>query len=244
MTDEHVDRQTSERKGNVSVYDLDRLRRAPLFQGLADASLRSVLSAASVLRVDDGVLLFVQGDEADRFYVLMEGWVKLYRVTEDGAQSLLTVVAPGETFAEAAMFACARFPVCAEAVGAATVLVLERSRFTASLAADPEIALFMLASLSKRLRHLVERIEQLQVKSAPQRLGVFLLRLCEQTCGRETVELPFTKVLVAQRLGMRPETLSRALAALRRHGVQVNGGQVTIADVERLRAYCERTGSS
>jgi len=239
MRGETQERAMDQRDENIGVCEPERLRRAPLFQGLSPETLRTVLSAASVRQVDDGATLFIQGDDADRFYVLLEGWVKLYRVTEDGDQALVTVVAPGETFAEAAMFASARFPVCAEAAGAATVLVLERTRFTAALAADPEIALFMLASLSARLRHLVERVEQLQVKSAPQRLGDFLTRLCVQASGQETVELPFTKALVAQRLGIRPETLSRSLAALRAHGVHVSGSEVTIDDVESLRSYCE-----
>lgn len=240
MTDEREDRCMADPAENTCGADLERLRCVPLFQDLAEELLRSVMSAASVSRVDDGAILFIQGDEADRFYVLLEGWVKLYRVSEDGAQALVTVVAPGETFAEAAMFASERFPVCAEAVGAATVLAISRRRFTASLAADPQIALLMLASLSARLRHLVERIEQLQVKSAPQRLAHFLARLCTQTSGPAIVELPFAKVLVAERLGMRPETLSRALVALRAHGVRANGNQVTIADIQRLRAFCQR----
>jgi hypothetical protein len=74
--------------------DFDRLRRIALFQGLADPSLRTLLADAWVRRVDDRAQLFVQGDEADRFYVLLDGWVKLYRLTEDGAEALVTVVAP------------------------------------------------------------------------------------------------------------------------------------------------------
>jgi CRP/FNR family transcriptional regulator, dissimilatory nitrate respiration regulator len=137
------------------------------------------------------------------------------------------------------MFAQARFPVCAEAVGAASALVIPRNGFARSLATDPQIALLMLGSLSLRLRHLVERIEQLQVKSAPQRLGDFLVRLCRQPRGAASVELPFAKALVAQRLGMRPETLSRAMGALRTVGVTARGSRVAIRDVARLRAFCE-----
>lgn len=223
------------------AFAIQRLRCTPLFQGMSDCSLGSLLRDAQIVRADDGNVLFIQEDEADRFYVLIDGWVKLYRLTEEGEQALVTVVAPGETFAEAAMFASAYFPVCAEAVGSVNALVITRHAFTDALTADPQIGLFMLASLSTRLRHLVERIEQLQVKSAPQRLGDFLLRLCPHAHGQTTIGLPFSKVLIAQRLGMRPETLSRALAALRRHGVEVDGGRVTIADVARLRAYSDTT---
>lgn len=213
-------------------------RRIALFQGLTDASLQRLLSGAHVSHLDDGQVLFVQDDDADRFYVLLNGWVKLYRLTEDGAQTLVSVVAPGETFAEAAVFASARFPVCAEAVGAATALVVARREVTAALTDDPQIALAMLASLSGRLRHLVDSIENMQVRSAPQRLAHFILHFCPERSGPARVDLPFAKILVAQRLGMRPETLSRSLAALRRYGVQASRERITVADVQRLRAFC------
>ena len=223
-----------EAPGKVS---LPQLRSIPLFQGLGDHALQRLLVDATFRRVEDCTVLFIQGDEADRFYIVIDGWVKLYRVTDGGAQAIVTIVGPGETFAEAAMFASARFPVCAEAVGTATVLAMTKRAFTESLIADPQIALAMLAALSGRLRHLVETIEQLQVRSTPQRLADFLIRHCGAESGPARVDLPFSKVLVAQRLGMRPETLSRALAALRNRGVAVEGHRVTIEDVGRLRAY-------
>lgn len=244
MSTQGEDDEVNDQGEDGQAFAIQSVRRTPLFQDLSDRSLSRLLCDAQVVRAEDGNVLFIQEDEADRFYVLLDGWVKLYRLTEEGEQALVTVVAPGETFAEAAMFAGAYFPVCAEAVGSVKALVISRRAFTDALAADPQIGLFMLASLSTRLRHLVERIEQLQVKSAPQRLGDFLLRLCPHAQGQTTIGLPFSKVLMAQRLAMRPETLSRALAALRRHGVEVDGGRVTIADVERLRAYSDTARTS
>lgn len=231
--------RTQRRMNNDLFFDQRRLRTVPLFAGLSEGSLKALLAGAVVSRFESGTTLFLQGDDANRFYVLLDGWVKLYRLTEDGTEAIVTVIARGETFAEAAVFASARFPVCAETVGAVTVLIVNRRELTAALAADHQIALVMLASLSARLRHLVERIEHLQIRSAPQRLGDFILSLCPEAKGPAQVDLPFAKALVAQRLGMRPETLSRSLAALRAHGVQASGEQVTIADIQQLRSFCD-----
>lgn len=219
--------------------DAERLRGMTLFQGLSPAALRALLAGTGVRAVAAGTVLFVQDEPADRFYVLLDGWVKLYRVSEDGAQAIVTVVIPGETFAEAAIFASGRFPVCAETVSDVRLLALGREGLSRSLAADPEIAFAMLGALSLRLRHMVGTIEQLQVKSAPQRLGDFLLRLCPPDAAAASVTLPFPKALVAQRLAIRPETLSRALAKLRPAGVSAEGGTIRIEDVRRLRAYCQ-----
>lgn len=239
MADEGDDPAAGSQTAGEGRLPFDRLRRIALLQGLGDPSFKRLLGGASVQHFADGTVLFLQGDDADRFYILLEGWVKLYRLTEDGAQALVTVVAPGETFAEAAVFASARFPVCAEAVGPATALNVNRRELTAAIIADPQIAFAMLASLSLRLRNLVEQIEHMQVRSAPQRLGNFLLRLCPAGSGTASVELPFAKTLVAQRLGMRPETLSRSLAVLRAHGVRATGDRISISDTGRLRMFCE-----
>ena len=100
----------------------------------------------------------------------------------------------------------------------------------------------MLASLSMRLRFHVHQIEQLQVQSTGQRVGDFLLRFCPSGPGNAIFDLPFDKSLIARRLGMKPETFSRALAKLRTIGVDTHGHTVTIEELDRLRGYCEEGG--
>jgi CRP-like cAMP-binding protein len=224
----------------LTAREAERLGDITLLRGLSPPALRCLLAGTRVSTVGAGTTLFIQDEPADRFYILLDGWVKLYRISEEGAQAIVTVVIPGETFAEAAIFASARFPVCAETVSDARLLTLSREGLSRSLAADPEIAFAMLGSLSMRLRHMVGTIEHLQVKSAPQRLGDFLLRLCPPDAATASVTLPFPKALVAQRLAMRPETLSRALNKLRAVGISAAGDMVRIENIPDLRAYCER----
>ena len=93
-----------------------------------------------------------------------------------------------------------------------------------------------------RLRFHVHHIEQLQVLSTAQRVGDFLLRFCPPGPGNAVFELPFDKSLIARRLGMKPETFSRALAKLRAVGIETHGATVSVEDLERLRAYCQEGG--
>ena len=102
----------------------------------------------------------------------------------------------------------------------------------------------MLASASHHLKLLVEQIEQIKVRSAPRRIGEFLIGLAAgQENGRCTLNLPYEKALIANRLGMQPESFSRALKRLKPLGVKVHGDDVTIADLEALAAFVE-TGDS
>lgn len=219
--------------------DAALVRGIPLFQRLTERALTALLGNALIRNVPKGTTLFVQDEPADRFFVLLEGWVKLFRLTPEGAEAVVHVVAPGETFAEAAMFASARFPVCAEVVADARVLTVTSVAFSTCLRQDEQIAYAILGSLSIRLRHLVQQIEQLQVQSAPQRVGGFLLRFCPDRPGPAAFTLPFDKALIAQRLGMKPETFSRALAKLRSIGVSTTGGHVQVSDPDALRDYCQ-----
>src|SRR5689334_19810502 len=154
------------------------VRGLPLFQKVSDGGLDALLSESRIAAAPAGTTLFVQDDPADRFHVVLDGWVKLFRLTPEGSEAVVHVVASGESFAEAAMFANGRFPVTAEAVADSRVLAVPARGFARAIEADPQIAFAMLGSLSLRLRQLVQHIEQIQVQSAPQRIAGFLLLFC------------------------------------------------------------------
>jgi CRP-like cAMP-binding protein len=97
----------------------------------------------------------------------------------------------------------------------------------------------MLASASYQLKMLVEQIEQIKVRSAPQRIADFMIRIAPVREGPVVLELPFEKSLLANRLGMKPESFSRALGRLRAHGVTVDREIINIADVGRLVSFVE-----
>ena len=97
----------------------------------------------------------------------------------------------------------------------------------------------MLAAASVRLRQLVDEIEQLKAKSAPQRIASFFLKQTVSTSGPARIALPYEKALIASRLGMKPESFSRALGKLAELGVVVARESVSISDVARLAAFVD-----
>jgi CRP/FNR family transcriptional activator FtrB len=106
-----------------------------------------------------------------------------------------------------------------------------------------DLALLMLSSMSLRLRHLIHQITELKLKTTAQRLGGFLLSLTDIASGQVEVQFPYDKKLVAEKLGMKPESLSRALMKLRKIGVSsVSDSSALIADIARLRAFCQEDG--
>ena len=211
------------------------LSRNPLLSGLSASALRTLLADSQIQRVPAGTLLFLQDEPANRFYVVLEGWVKLFRTSEGGAETVIAVLSGGESFAEAALFDRGRFPVNAAVIQDCRALVIPAEPFIRRLSENGEIALKVLASMSCRMRSLVQQVEQLKLKSTTERVVDFLIKLSSSSYGPATVRLPMEKALIAARLGMQPETFSRALAKLRRYGVSCDGADVVIADMAALR---------
>jgi len=215
------------------------LARLPMLAGLDAPQIGKLLAHSEVQAVPRRTVLFHQGEPATRFYVILDGCVMLHRVNASGHDSVISLMNRGESFAEAAMFDCADFPVTATVITDARLLMVPAQPFVRQLAGDPRLALNILASMSRHLRRLVEQIEQRTANSSTERLATFLLRLCPDNAQSTDFELPLDKQLIAGALGMQPETFSRSLLRLRRLGVTCHGLRITIADIEALGRFCD-----
>ena len=224
-----------QRRTGITGRDLDILVRLPLFTGLQPAVLRALLVDAWVQSFSRNAALFFQDEPATRFYVVFDGWVKLFRTSEEGDESVISIFGRGESFAEAVIFDGGRYPVSAVAVDESRLLVVPGKSFIRQLCGHGEYALNIMASMSRHLHFLVHQVEQLTLKSSTERVAGFLVKLCPKPTGAAVVRLPLDKALIAGRLGMQPETLSRSLAKLRRLGVESKGAEVSIPDVSALK---------
>lgn len=214
----------------AETVSADRLRRANLFSRLSDAEAEDIRSITRPLALAKGATLFHEGDPATCFYLILSGWVALYRDTGAGERAVVGVFGADDTIAEAAMFLNQRFPVSAEAADKTELCVIERAGFEAQLKANPDLSLGMLAAISMHLHRLVGQVEQLKTQNAQQRLAGFLLSYCGGEPGPCRIRLPYDKALIASRLGMQPESFSRTLARLGTHGVAAEGGEIVVAD--------------
>lgn len=223
----------------MDASDWEIVRATPLFGAMASQAAEQLVGNNAPRSYDKGETLFHQGAPARAFFIVLDGWVKIYRTTPDGLEVVLHVFKQGETFAEAAIFLGGRYPASAETVTPARLLKVDGAAFRTRIEERPALAMSMLASASYQLKFLVEQIEQIKVRSAPQRIADFVIRMTRIRHGPAVVELPFEKGLLANRLGMKPESFSRALQQLRAWGVTVERGTVKIADVGQLLSFVE-----
>lgn len=225
----------------TDASDLAAVRSAPVFASLPASAFEAILGGASVKTVSRGELLFVQGDPVNAFFVVLDGWVKVYRLTPSGGEAVVAVFTRGQSFAEAAAFVGGRFPASGEAVTDGRILKLHSGNLLRLIRENPDIGLAMLASTSMHLHMLVQQIEQLKAHTGPQRVAEFLLSLSSVQSGACRIELPYDKILIAGRLGMQPESLSRAFMRLKQYGVSIESSIATIEDIAHLRTYVYET---
>lgn len=222
--------------GSLVASDLEQISQAPLLAGLAQADLAMLVDGAHVVSYPEAELLFSQGDKADRFFVMLEGRVSLFALTETGDQSIIEVFDPVCSFAEAAIFSSGVFPLNCEVAAGSRLVHVPSSLFLKRLAEHRSLGLALLAGLSRRQASMVHEISELKSKSPSQRLATFLLALATRADGgAERVRLPLTKAVLASRIGIAPESLSRALNRLKAVGVETHGREVEITDIEALR---------
>jgi CRP/FNR family transcriptional regulator, dissimilatory nitrate respiration regulator len=213
--------------------------RALLFRNLPEDLALGLVETAVGKDYSRGEAIFLQGDPADFIGVVLDGWVKLFRVKPNGAEAVIAVFTRGNSFGEAPAVMETVFPVSATAVTDCRLLLIRAAPLIDLMARNPAVTRAILAATLIHLHDLVNQIEQLKGQSGAQRLAEFLVSLTPVEAGPCTLTLPYDKSLVAARLGMKPESLSRALARLRELGVNVPQNQVLIEDVAVLRAFSE-----
>ncbi len=221
----------------LTTEEQQLIHMSPLFGGLSVEAFQQILNHNPPRNYPKKSLLFQEGDKADHFYIVLDGLVKLFRCSLDGHEAVIGVFGQGQTFAECAMFLGASFPVSAEVVANARLLRIEGTTMRRVVQANPDIAFSMLASASRHLKTLVDQIEQMKVHTGPERVAEFLLGLSSSSTGLVNINLPYEKALIANTLGMKPESFSRALAKLRKVGVITNGEHVMISDISALIRY-------
>lgn len=216
------------------------LKTHALFSFLLDEQLIDIIKKISKINIKSGYTLFIQDDPAQDAYCIVSGGVKLFRHTADGEEYVIDVLTKGHLLGEGALFHEGSYPYGAEAIEDTALLCIPLIVLKQLLDDTQGFARHMLSFTVRQNIGLEKHREHLVIQSAPQRLGCFLLQLLpKDASGPITLDLPYDKLLLAARLGMRRETLSRALNQLHKgSGIIMKGASVFIPDTKALAHYC------
>jgi len=220
--------------------DIDVVRRAPLFAALDDESANALMKSMTTSRLERGDVLFREGDQGSRLYVIGEGKIKLGLTSVDGRENLLAILGPGEMFGELSLFDPGPRTATATAVAETQLIELGHDDLNTFLAGRPAVASSMLAALARRLRRTNDSLADLVFTDVPGRVAKALLDLSNRF-GRPAedgilVAHDLTQEEIAQLVGASRETVNKALADFASRGwIKLEARAVVLMDVERIR---------
>jgi CRP-like cAMP-binding protein len=220
--------------------DIDVVRRAPLFAALDDESANALMKSMTTSRLERGDVLFREGDQGNRLYVIGEGKIKLGLTSVDGRENLLAILGPGEMFGELSLFDPGPRTATATAVAETQLIELGHDDLNTFLAGRPAVASSMLAALARRLRRTNDSLADLVFTDVPGRVAKALLDLSNRF-GRPAedgilVAHDLTQEEIAQLVGASRETVNKALADFASRGwIKLEARAVVLMDVERIR---------
>jgi len=206
------------------------LAQLPMFRGTPRRRIATLARHAQARHAPAGSAIVRRGERVPGLMVVREGLAKL--VLKGESERVLGLVGGGETFGEAALFLGEPLPIDAVAVTDTSLLVVPPGLLLALFDREPRFARQLLATLCQRLQAMVADFESATLHDAGERLAAYLGSL-----GDETVCLPAPKALIASRLGMTKETLSRLLRAFMDQGlISVAKREIKLLDRARLSA--------
>ena len=222
----------------MPIYDDNHIKHIDLFSALKPDQLERVLQGVHQVHLEEGQLLFQFGEPAQDFFYVCSGAIKLFRLSPSGAEKVIDISMPRQTFATAVMFMGASiYPVSAQALTETILYAVDNNVFISVLRESMDTCMLIMANLSQRLHHCIREIDNLSIQDAIHRLTTYLINELPITAvSRADVVLSVPKNVLASRLSIQAETFSRLLHTLTKAGIiQVEGKVIHILDVERLR---------
>ena len=222
------------------------LSRCLLFSGLDDEQFGKILSRTRLVLLGENDTLFEQQQQAKEIFLLRSGQIKLALMSPEGHEKVIDLISPGGSFAEAIMFSGRHvYPVTATALLRSQVWGIDAATYAAILRQSTEACFAVMAQMSRRLHWQIAELDRLTLHNAAFRVVTYLLDHVSSThLHASEIQLDAPKHVIASRLSVTPETLSRTFSKLSKDGyIDIIDNTIRIHDIERLRNYIHTGGA-
>lgn len=220
-------------------------RKPQLFDGLAEGSLQKILAHSVIQDYDAAQLLVQQGDIPGGVYLVIEGSAKTLRLNENGEEATIRMLEAGDTCMEAVLFMGGPSPISVQTLTKCRLLMIPEKVVRGHALADAQFAVNLLRIVTHHYKNTIHQIDAMQIKSPLQRIGYYFLNK-HLEAGHDNLEftLPFKKQIIANYLGMTPETFSRSLKQMQALGIQVEDDVIRMKDAFSLCHFCDSDTAS
>jgi CRP-like cAMP-binding protein len=207
-----------------------------IFNGLKKQEKDDLLKDGKIRHLNKKEFLFYHGDSLACFYIVCSGIIQIFRTNSDGDEKTLHILIPKDTICGDEIFdSHTTHQFSAVAVENSTVIEFPKKWLEENTKKYGNIALNLLASIAHRSQMAEIEAEHKATMSTAQLIACFLQKLClVYNLNPHGFTLPYSKKLIASRLGIEVETFSRALLKLQKYGISVKGSRVTIGNFNTI----------
>lgn len=227
----HIHHHKHEAGSQVSCISV-----VPIFNHLEEEPMEEIMKVMKSISYKKGEVLYREGDTSNVLYVVSNGKIRIYRLSESGKEQLLRILNPGDFTGELALFRESIHEAYAEAMIDTDACMISKNDLQEFLLKYPTISLKILAEFSNRLEISEKQITRFVTEKVEARLALFLAECTDGGDSPTEIELPMSKKDLASYLGTTPETISRTLADFEEAGYikQKRNRKIEILDLDGL----------
>jgi CRP/FNR family cyclic AMP-dependent transcriptional regulator len=219
------------------------LRGVPLFAELREADLKTLVHDLRLRKYGKDEIIFHQGDESREMYIVVEGKIRIFKISPSGGETSLTIFSKGDIMGEFAPIDSQPRSATAKAIVPTTLLQIMRDRFACYMREMPDLTLAMNKVLVAKIRWTAAYAETIAQYDAAGRL-LHILLLYNEKLGEEIepgkryiLDLGLNQTDLASLVGARREWVNRLLRDWRKRNlIEFKAGQITILDLPAVEA--------
>jgi CRP/FNR family transcriptional regulator len=220
------------------MTDLNILKEMLMFRDLGEESLKKVGNIWHENTYKKGKIIFVEGEPGYAFYFVISGKVKVYKTSSDGREHIIHIFGDGYVFGEVVIYDKTSYPATAEVLENSRIGMIRIEDLERYIKEDSSLALELVKVLCRRLLMASVEIQNLAFKDVTQRTAIALLKLSQshgvKTSGGTELKLDITRQELADVAGTTRESVTRALARLKKDGIIDVGENIVINDIDEL----------
>ena len=226
---------------NGQKISAETLNNLPLFSELTGQQSKRIISISKIINYKKNEVIFMEGDSYKGFYILLNGSVKIYKISFEGKESILHLIKPSESFGDVPLFEGGNYPVNAQVMTDSVLIFIPHKEFTQFIRKNPTICFNMLVGFSKKMRRLTQKVEELSTKEVTNRFARYLLEEIKKA-GTDNLPEPFVRINISKKniasyIGTITDTLSRLQRKLQDEKIiRVAGKSIFILDLSKLKA--------
>lgn len=218
--------------------ELELLQKSILFSRLNEEQIKILHSRLRKASYKRNAVIFLKGDPGDALYILKQGRVKISVLSSEGKDLILNIYGVGEVFGEMSLFDGLPRSAAATALENTEVLILARPIFENLLTEVPQLAMNIIALLSRRLRYTTEQTEMLGLLGAYERVALKLLQLTQTSDAEAPLSINLSQQELAAMLGLTREWLNKVLKIFADQDiVELNWGKIILKNPEALKQW-------